>query len=122
MGAGRWRFIIVFAIILVLWIAINSTVLFWKPFDSYPFILLNLMLSCVAAIQAPVILMSQNREQVKNRLRSEYDYRVNLKAELQIWHLHEKIDHLLMNQWQRLLEIQEIQIDLMEELTRNKRS
>lgn len=80
------------------------------------------MLSCVAAIQAPVILMSQNREQVKNRLRSEYDYRVNLKAELQIWHLHEKIDHLLMNQWQRLLEIQEIQIDLMEELTRNKRS
>ena len=122
MGAGSWRFIIVFAVILVLWIAINSIVFLWRPFDPYPFILLNLVLSCVAAIQAPIILMSQNREEVKDRLRSEYDYRVNLKAELEIRHLHEKIDHLLMNQWQRLLEIQEIQIDLMEELTRNKRS
>jgi uncharacterized membrane protein len=119
-GAGSWRFIITFAIILIIWIAINSVILLWKPFDPYPFILLNLVLSCIAAIQAPIILMSQNREEAKDRLRSEYDYRVNLKAELEIRQLHEKIDHLLMNQWQRLLEIQEIQIDLMEELTKKK--
>ena len=96
-------------------------ILLWRPFDPYPFILLNLVLSCIAAIQAPIILMSQNREEAKDRLRSEYDYRVNLKAELEIRHLHEKVDHLLMNQWQRLLEIQEIQIDLMEEITRKKK-
>jgi len=119
-GAGSWRFIIAFSIVLIIWIAINSVIFLWKPFDPYPFILLNLVLSCTAAIQAPIILMSQNREEVKDRLRSEYDYRVNLKAELEIRHLHEKIDHLLMNQWQRLLEIQEIQIDLMEELSRKK--
>jgi len=121
-GAGSWKFIIGFIIVLIIWIAINSVILLWKPFDPYPFILLNLVLSCIAAIQAPIILMSQNREEAKDRLRSEHDYRVNLKAELEIRHLHEKIDHLLMNQWQRLLEIQEIQIDLMEELAGKKRS
>ena len=118
-GAGSWKFIIGFTIILIIWIAINSIILIQKPFDPYPFILLNLVLSCIAAIQAPIILMSQNREEAKDRLRSEHDYRVNLKAELEIRHLHEKIDHLIMNQWQRLLEIQEIQIDLMEELTQS---
>ena len=102
-----------------MWIVINSAILLWKSFDPYPFILLNLVLSCIAAIQAPIILMSQNREEAKDRLRSEHDYRVNLKAELEIRHLHEKMDHLLLNQWQRLLEIQEIQIDLMEELTQS---
>jgi uncharacterized membrane protein len=121
-GAGSWRFIIGFAIILIIWISLNSVILLWKPFDPYPFILLNLVLSCIAAIQAPIILMSQNREEAKDRLRSEHDYRVNLKAELEIRHLHEKMDHLLMNQWQRLLEIQEIQIDLMEELAGKKTS
>jgi len=121
-GAGSWRFIIGFAIILIIWIALNSVILLWKPFDPYPFILLNLVLSCIAAIQAPIILMSQNREEAKDQLRSEHDYRVNLKAELEIRHLHEKMDHLLMNQWQRLLEIQEIQIDLMEELAGKKTS
>lgn len=121
-GAGSWKFIIGFAIILIIWIVINSVILLWKPFDPYPFILLNLVLSCIAAIQAPIILMSQNREEAKDRLRSEHDYRVNLKAELEIRHLHEKMDHLLMNQWQRLLEIQEIQIDLMEELAGKKTS
>ena len=119
-SAGSWKFIIGFAIVLIIWIAINSAILLWKPFDPYPFILLNLVLSCIAAIQAPIILMSQNREGAKDRLRSEHDYRVNLKAELEIRHLHEKIDHLIMNQWQRLLEIQEIQIDLMEELAGKK--
>jgi uncharacterized membrane protein len=115
---GSWRFIGIFMGVLLAWIVINSVVLIQKPFDPYPFILLNLVLSCIAAIQAPVIMMSQNRQEAKDRLRSEYDYRVNLKAELEIRHLHEKIDHLLVNQWHRLLEIQEIQTELMEELTR----
>jgi uncharacterized membrane protein len=115
---GSWRFIGIFMGMLFVWIAINSVVLAQKPFDPYPFILLNLILSCIAAIQAPVIMMSQNRQEAKDRLRSEYDYRVNLKAELEIRHLHEKLDHLLVNQWHRLLEIQEIQTELMEELTR----
>ncbi len=91
-----------------------------KPFDPYPFILLNLVLSCLAAIQAPVIMMSQNRQEVKDRLRAENDYRVNLKAELEIRHLHSKLDLLLTHQWQRLLEIQQVQTDLLEELG-NKR-
>ncbi len=118
---GSWRFIGIFMGLLLVWVVINSIVLIQKPFDPYPFILLNLVLSCVAAIQAPVIMMSQNRQEAKDRLRSEYDYRVNLKAELEIRNLHEKIDHLLMNQWHRLLEIQEIQTELMEELARSSR-
>ena len=91
-------------------------ILIRRPFDPYPYIFLNLVLSCLAAIQAPVILMSQNRQESRDRLRSDHDYLINLKAELEIRHLHEKIDHLLMNQWQRLLEIQQIQMELMEEL------
>ena len=82
---------------------------------------LTLILSCLAAMQAPVILMSQNRQEVRDRLQAEHDYRINLKAELEIRHLHEKIDHLLMNQWQRLMEIQQIQMELMEELAHKKR-
>jgi uncharacterized membrane protein len=118
--AGSWRFISIFFAVLILWIAINSVVLIWKPFDPYPFILLNLLLSCLAAIQAPVIIMSQNRQETKDRLRAENDYRVNLKAEVEIRHLHEKMDHLLINQWQRLLEIQEVQTELMEEVARKR--
>jgi uncharacterized membrane protein len=114
--AGSWRFIIIFFIVLLIWIAINTVVLIQRPFDPYPFILLNLILSCIAAIQAPVIMMSQNRQEAKDRLRSEYDYRVNLKAELEIRQLHEKMDHLLITQWQRLLELQEMQMELIEEL------
>jgi uncharacterized membrane protein len=113
--AGSWRFIMIFATVLVIWIALNSFVLITRPFDPYPFILLNLVLSCLAAIQAPIIMMSQNRQEAKDRLRAEHDYIVNLKAELEIRHLHEKIDHLLMSQWQRLLEIQEVQTELMAE-------
>ena len=86
------------------------------PFDPYPYILLNLVLSCLAAIQAPVIMMSQNRQEAKDRLRAQHDYQVNLKAELEIRHLHWKLDQLLTDQWQNLLEIQQIQTDLMEEL------
>ena len=115
---GSWKFITIFASILVIWIALNSFLLLKKPFDPYPFILLNLVLSCLAAIQAPVIMMSQNRQESKDRLRSQHDYRVNLKAELEIRQLHDKIDHLLSHQWERLVEIQQIQIDLLSELTR----
>lgn len=113
---GSWRFILIFAVILFLWVAMNSVVLLIKPFDPYPFIFLNLVLSCLAALQAPIILMSQKRQEAKDRLRSEHDYIVNLKAELEIRHLHEKLDHLLLNQWQRLLEIQEMQMELLEDL------
>jgi uncharacterized membrane protein len=118
--AGSWTFITSFIIILILWIGINTFVLLQRPFDPYPFILLNLILSCLAAIQAPIILMSQNRQETKDRLRAEHDYMVNLKAELEVRNLHEKLDHLLTNQWQRLLEIQEIQTDLIEELSKNR--
>ncbi len=114
--AGSWRFISIFMGMLLLWVGINAVVLVHRPFDPYPFILLNLILSCIAALQAPIIMMSQNRQEDKDRLRSEHDYRVNLKAELEIRQLHEKIDHLLFTQWQRLLELQEIQMELIEEL------
>lgn len=113
---GSWTFIGFFAGFLIFWIIINSMVIFWKPIDPYPFILLNLLLSCLAAIQAPIIMMSQNRQEAKDRLRSQYDYQVNLKAELEIRQLHEKIDHLLSHQWERLTQIEEIQIDMLEEL------
>jgi len=113
---GSWRFISIFAAILLVWIAMNTAVLIWKPFDPYPYILLNLVLSCLAAIQAPIIMMSQNRQEDKDRLRAQHDYLINLKAELEIRHLHEKMDHLLRNQWQRLLEIQAIQTEFMEGL------
>ncbi len=91
-----------------------------RPFDPYPFILLNLVLSCLAAIQAPVIMMSQNRQEAKDRARSEHDYQINLKAELEIRNLHQKIDHLLTHQWERLVQIQQVQLEMMEELKSRK--
>jgi uncharacterized membrane protein len=105
------------------WIAFNSIhIILTKPVDPYPFILLNLMLSCLAAIQAPIIMMSQNRQEAKDRLRSEHDYLVNLKSELEIRQLHEKLDHLLTNQWQRLMDAQELQMEMLEEgITGNRR-
>jgi uncharacterized membrane protein len=112
---GSWTFIVSFFGVLVAWMAINAIALRQEAFDPYPFILLNLVLSCLAAIQAPIIMMSQNRQEARDRQRSENDYRVNLKAELEIRHLHEKIDFLLNQQWERLIEIQRLQIDLMEE-------
>jgi uncharacterized membrane protein len=113
---GSWRFILIFAGVLVGWIAINSIVLLRQPFDPYPYILLNLVLSCLAAIQAPIIMMSQNRQESRDRMHAEHDYQVNLKAELEIRQLHWKLDQLIQHQWQRLLEIQRIQTDLMEEI------
>lgn len=117
---GSWCFIISFCAVLVLWVIMNVVVLATHPFDPYPFILLNLFLSALASIQAPLIMMSQNRQEARDRLRSMHDYQVNLKAELEIRQLHQKIDHLLSHQWDRLLEIQEIQIELINEL-RSKR-
>lgn len=112
---GSWRFLIVFTGIIGVWIAINTVAVLWRPFDPYPFIFLNLVLSGLTALQAPIIMMSQNRSEARDRLLGEHDYLVNLKAELEIRHLQEKIDLLLTHQWQSLLEIQQIQIELMEE-------
>ncbi len=117
---GSWTFLIWFGVFIALWIVMNSIVLLRRPADPYPFILLNLVLSCLAAIQAPVIMMSQNRQEAKDRLRSQHDYQVNLKAELEIRHLHEKIDHLLSHQWERLVQIQELQLELLSELGRRR--
>jgi uncharacterized membrane protein len=117
---GSWRFIILFGVVLVLWIVLNAALLLNRGFDPYPFILLNLILSCLAAMPAPIIMMSQNRAELRDRLRSENDYKINLKAELEIRHLHEKIDHLLRRQYNRLFEIQQIQVELLEELGRKK--
>jgi uncharacterized membrane protein len=113
---GSWTFIGAFSLVLVVWIGLNAAAFLIRPFDPYPYILLNLILSCLAAIQAPIIMMSQNRMEARDRLRSENDYQVNLKAELEIRHLHEKLDVLLKHQWQKLLEIQQIQMDFMKEL------
>jgi uncharacterized membrane protein len=113
---GSWRFIIIFAVILGMWVIINTIALLKRPFDPYPYILLNLFLSCLAAIQAPIIMMSQNRQESKDRLRAEHDYQVNLKAEIEIRQLHIKLDQLMNNSWERLLEIQQIQVDLMNEM------
>lgn len=114
---GSWTFIISFAVVLALWICFNSFVLLNKGFDPYPYILLNLVLSCIAAIQAPVIMMSQNRQEAKDRLRNEYDYKVNLKAELEIRMLHEKLDHLMIVQMQKIMEFQQLQMDYLEDLS-----
>jgi uncharacterized membrane protein len=116
---GSWRFIMLFFALMAVWMAINLGVLITKPFDPYPFILLNLALSCLAAVQAPIIMMSQNRQEARDRLRAKNDYQINLKAELEIRQLHEKVDHLLRKQWERLMEIQEIQIEIMSETGRH---
>jgi uncharacterized membrane protein len=118
---GSWAFILIFGAVLCVWMAVNSLWVAARPFDPYPFILLNLVLSSLAAIQAPVIMMSQRRQETKDRLRAENDYRVNLKAELEIRQLHEKIDHQLANQWEKLTELQQIQIDLLEERGNGRR-
>ncbi len=117
---GSWWFVSVFAILLFGWMALNSWVLATRPFDPYPYILLNLVLSTLAAIQAPLIMMSQNRQEARDRARAQHDYQVNLKAELEIRQLHQKIDHMLSHQWERLVEIQEVQMELINEV-RGKR-
>jgi uncharacterized membrane protein len=113
---GSWRFIIAFGSFLTLWIVANVLWLSQRPFDPYPFILLNLILSCIAALQAPVIMMSQNRQEEKDRERSKKDYMINLKSELEIRMLHEKLDHLIIHQQHELIEIQKVQIEMMNDI------
>lgn len=112
---GSWIFILSFSGTLVVWMALNVTGWLFRPFDPYPFILLNLVLSTLAALQAPIIMMSQRRQEAKDRLRAENDYRVNLKAELEIRQLHEKIDHQIARQWEHLSRLQQLQIELLED-------
>lgn len=113
---GSWKFIIIFGTFIFIWMIINIIFLASKAFDPYPFILLNLILSCLAALQAPVIMMSQNRQEEKDRERAKQDYMINLKSELEIRMLHEKIDHLIIHQQEELLNIQQIQIEMMEDI------
>ena len=113
---GSWTFIISFFIFIMIWIASNVYLLLNKGFDPYPFILLNLILSCLAALQAPVIMMSQNRQEEKDRERAKKDYMINLKSELEIRMLDEKLDHLIMHQQQELIEIQKVQIEMMNDI------
>jgi uncharacterized membrane protein len=115
---GSWTFLIIFLIVLVIWVILNSFILitFGSTFDPYPYIFLNLILSLIAAIQAPIILMSQNRQSYKDRLRAQHDYEVNLKAELEIAGLHEKIDSLRQEQWKDLISLQEEQLKLLSQL------
>jgi uncharacterized membrane protein len=125
---GSWIFISIFMVVMVVWILLNSFILINlnSSFDPYPYILLNLVLSMLAAIQAPIILMSQNRQAYKDRLSAEHDYEVNLKAELEIIGLHEKVDSLREKQWSELISIQQEQLrllrQLLEDLKKNQRT
>jgi uncharacterized membrane protein len=111
---GSWWFILIFSVILVVWIIINSVILIKRPFDPFPFALLNLVLSCLAAIQAPIIMMSQNRQEVKDRARSEHEYQINLKAELEIQNVNEKLNYL-SDRLTKLMETQQIQSEMITE-------
>ena len=116
---GSWVFIIIFMVVLFMWIILNSFILIKigsGSFDPYPYIFLNLILSMLAAIQAPIIMMSQNRQAYKDRLSAEHDYEVNLKAELEIIALHEKVDSLRQEQWKDLISIQQEQLKLLSQL------
>lgn len=112
---GSWQFIVSFAVFMLIWI-LGNVYLLSKPFDPYPFILLNLLLSTLAALQAPVIMMSQNRKEEKDRQRAINDYMINLKAEIEVRNLHGKLDLLMTEQMKTLFEIQRTQVDMMEEI------
>jgi uncharacterized membrane protein len=117
---GSWKFIIIFGIVLSVWILFNTLSPNKDEFDPYPFILMNLILSCIAALQAPVIMMSQNRQEEKDRERAKQDYMINLKSELEIRLLHEKIDHLILDQQQELIKFQQLQIEKLDMLLEKK--
>ena len=119
---GSWTFVGLFAATMLVWVGLNAFLLLsrGKTFDPYPYILLNLFLSMLAAIQAPIILMSQNRQSEKDRITAEHDYEVNLKAELEIMLLHDKIDRLRETQWDELLQIQKEQLKLLADLIKTK--
>jgi len=120
---GSWKFIISFIVLIFIWMIFNTWFFIDNkgPFDPYPYILLNLVLSCLAAIQAPIIMMSQNRQAKRDRLKSDYEYTTNLKAELEVRQLNAKIDQLMKKHWSRLLEIQQMQLDLTEQLLKSKK-
>ncbi len=113
---GTWTFIIVFLFVLVIWMLVNSYLLRGTAFDPYPYILLNLCLSCVAAIQAPIIMMSQNRASASDRMHAQHDYEVNVKSELEIMQVHEKLDQMRERDWATLVELQNRQIELLQKL------
>jgi uncharacterized membrane protein len=115
---GSWPFVGGFFLFLAGWMVWNTWILRAGAFDPYPYILLNLLLSCVAAVQAPIIMMSQNRLAARDRAQADQDFRTNLKAEIEIVGLHEKVDHLLHAQYERLVELQEVQLDLLQEIAR----
>lgn len=117
---GSWTFISLFGSVLFGWIILNSLILAQRAFDPYPYILLNLVLSCIAAIQAPVIMMSQNRKETRDRKRAENDYLINLKAEIEIRNLHQKIDMLLADQHQQMIDLQLKQIKLLENIEKKR--
>lgn len=119
---GSWKFIIIFFAVILLWMLVNIVLLSSNAFDPFPFILLNLVLSCLAAIQAPIIMMSQNRQEERDRLRSKNDYKINLKAELEIRMLHEKIDFVIKHQGEHLHELQKQQLEILEELSNIKKN
>lgn len=118
---GSWTFIILFFVILFLWVVLNTLIIYTRPFDPYPFIFLNLILSMLAAVQAPIIMMSQNRQSAKDRINAEHDYEVNLRAELEIIGLHHKIDELREIKWLELIEIQQRQIALLEKIVAERK-
>lgn len=118
---GSWHFIISFFVVMAVWIIANSVFLLFQPFDPYPYILLNLGLSLLAAVQAPIILMSQNRQEARDRLRAENDYQVNLKAELEVRTISEKLDLLIHHQWAHLLEIQQVQTEMIQDMLGRRR-
>jgi uncharacterized membrane protein len=118
---GSWSFIFTFAMIIIVWMGVNVSQLLQEPFDPFPFILLNLVLSSLAAFQAPVIMMSQKRQALKDKVRSDHEYLINLKAELQIRMLQSKLDRFMNQEWNRLLEIQEVQLELSDEILRKKK-
>lgn len=120
---GSWRFIGFFFLFMAIWMGLNVVLsIYGKSWDNYPFILLNLILSCIASIQAPIIMMSQNRLEKRDRLRAESEYQINLKAEIGIRNLHEKMDHMLFKQWEKTSEIQKVMIELMREIKQQKSS
>lgn len=114
--AGSWPFIIIFLLVLGAWMYLNATGVLFQPFDKYPFILLNLALSCLAAIQAPIIMMSQNRQAMRDRAAADNDYETNTKSELEISLLHEKMDYLMSTKWEHIIELQQLQIELLAHL------
>jgi uncharacterized membrane protein len=118
---GSWKFIIIFSSVLVGWILLNSLVLLSNAFDPFPYILLNLFLSMTAALQAPIIMMSQNRQAARDRLDAGHDYEVNLKAELEIRTLQEKVDVMLAHDWKELIETQQKQIEMLKEIIESKK-